>query len=68
MILYFQNIYGLKKEIGTPKDLAESYKLIEEYCKERNFEIYYIRTWTEDNQLKFDVGSHTEFFLLDNQI
>lgn len=29
-----------------------------------NFKIYYIRSWQEeDGSTKFDVGSHTEFFV-----
>lgn len=30
-----------------------------------NFEIYYIRSWKTKRGIKYDVGSHTEFFLLE---
>ena len=39
-------------------------KIIKCFCNERNFTIYYYRTWERDNVKVFDVGSHTEFFYL----
>lgn len=53
---------------GQPKSdqdiLDEAYLLIHAFCAERNFRIYYSRTWNSDGATIFDVGSHTEFFHL----
>ena len=73
MILYFQNAHGIFRKIGTidgrmtpEKITTEISRQINEFCKERNFTIYYTRIWdTEVNgkpMTKFDVGSHVEFF------
>ena len=44
--------------------LSETMLLIRAFCEERNFTIYYVRRWNRDGKTVFDVGSHTEFFLL----
>ena len=33
---------------------------------DNNFKSYYTRTWEENGRLKYDVGSHTEFFFLED--
>lgn len=61
--LYFINSrdeYKLLKENVT---WDECFTLIAEFLKEHNFKSYYTRTWKTDEGVKFDVGSHTEFFL-----
>lgn len=35
--------------------------IIRAFCEERDFHIYYIRSWEHDDTC-YDVGSHTEFF------
>lgn len=68
MKLYFENSIGQRRVIANPQTENEAYEIIDEFCEERNFKIYYIRTWRDDNGLKiFDVGSHTEFFILDDK-
>ena len=68
MKLYFQNESGKRSLIANPINKKEAYSEISKFCKERNFEIYYIRSWKiQENGTPmtcFDVGSHTEFFYL----
>ena len=40
-------------------------KEINKFLDAHNFKSYYTRVWEENGRLIFDVGSHTEFFLLE---
>lgn len=75
--LKFKGYHGRPKKIaeirdlneaGQPKSdqdiLGEAFLLIHAFCAERNFKIYYTRTWNHNGVTIFDVGSHTEFFHL----
>lgn len=66
MKLYFKDSYGRRRMIDKPKTYNEANKMIYDFCKARDFRIYYIRNWIENGELVYDVGSHTEFFYLDN--
>ena len=67
MKLYFENSRGEKRLIAEPQTEQEAMKVIKEFCDERDFKIYYTRMWkTPDGSQKYDVGSHTEFFILDD--
>ena len=62
--LYFENSYRQRRVIGEPKNDQETWDLIKTFCKERNYKIPYVRTWTTPDGKKWhDVGSHTEFFI-----
>ena len=66
MKLYFENSRRERRLIAEPNNEKEAYEEINKFCDDRNFTIYYIRTWVGDDGLKvFDVGSHFEFFYLD---
>lgn len=66
MKLYFKNSYGERRIIAEPKTEEEAMKEINKFCEDRNFIVYYIRSWmTKDGLKKFDVGSHSEFFYLE---
>jgi hypothetical protein len=66
MKLYFKSSSGEKRLIANPKTDEEVTKEINRFCDDRNFHIYYTRTWIDGDGLKvFDIGSWTEFFLLD---
>lgn len=67
MKLYFENSYGEKRVIAEPKTEEEAMKEINKFCEDRNFKIYYIRCWNTKDGLKYDVGSHTEFFYLSDK-
>lgn len=67
MYLYFENAKGVKRLIARVKNQAEAYDKIQNFCIERNFNIFYTRSWTENGVTTFDVGSHSEFFLLSDK-
>lgn len=68
MKLYFENSRGQRRIIAEPKTEEEANKEIHKFCEERNFKIYYIRSWRDKEGLKvFDCGSWTEFFYLDDK-
>ena len=68
MKLYFKNSRGEKRIVAEPKTEKEAMKEINKFCSDRNFKIYYVRTWrTPDGLKEYDVGSHTEFFYLDDK-
>lgn len=68
MKLYFENSMGERRLIAEPTTEEEANKEIHKFCENRNFKIYYTRSWRDDDGLKvFDVGSHTEFFYLDDK-
>lgn len=68
MKLYFENSIGQRRIIAEPETEKDATKEIYKFCEERNFKIYYVRTWRDGNGLKWhDVGSHTEFFILDDK-
>ncbi len=67
MKLYFENSYGERRVIAEPKTKEEAMREIHKFCDDRNFKIYYTRSWRNEEGLKvYDVGSWSEFFLLDD--
>lgn len=65
MKLYFENSRGVRRVIAEPQTEDEAWKEIHKFCKDRKFNIYYVREWqTPDGARAYDVGSHTEFFYL----
>lgn len=68
MKLYFENKYGKRRIIAEPKNRDEAWEEIYKFCSDRYFNIYYTRTWIDSDGLEvYDVGSHSEFFYLDNK-
>lgn len=68
MKLYFENSKGERRLIAKPKTEEDAQKAIYKFCENRHFKIYYVRSWKIPDGLKvFDVGSHTEFFYLDDK-
>jgi len=78
MVLYFENRYGDRREIARCKNSKEVHTAIDAFIRtcnkgkpeDKKFKVHYTRTWTDfDEQFKenvtwYDVGSHSEFFLL----
>ena len=70
--LYFVNSHRVSREIlsidghgMSDKEIRKiAFAKMNEFCDERNFKIYYVRSWNEPGRTVFDVGSHTEFFHL----
>lgn len=68
MKLYFENSYNERRIIAEPKTEQDIIKEIYKFCNDRNFKIYYTRTWRDDEGLKwYDCGSWSEFFILDDR-
>ena len=72
MNLYFLSSNGEKRLVASNINAEDNvYTLIENYVKELNpdFKIYYIRSWgnVDKDGITYDVGSHSEFFLLINE-
>lgn len=65
MKLYFENSQGIERVIAEVANEEEAYKEINKFCEERNFKIYYVRTWMSNGRKTYDVGSHSEFFYLE---
>ena len=66
MYLYFEDRFGNKRLVNNKiLNKEDCFKIIEDYIYKLNpkFKIPYVRTWG-NNPTTFDVGSHTEFFLL----
>lgn len=67
MKLYFENSNGERRVVAEPQTEQEAMKEIYKFCDDRNFKIYYVRSWRNEDGLKvYDVGSWSEFFLLDD--
>lgn len=68
MKLYFENSNCERKLIAQPQTREEAMQEMIKFCEDRNFDVYYTRSWRnqEENLVVFDVGSWTEFFLLDD--
>lgn len=70
MILYFQNSFGIRREIGQPETETEAYSIIHKFLEEHKFKSYYTRSWCREDNPKekvYDVGSHSEFFICYNE-
>lgn len=65
MKLLFQNSMGEERVIAEVDSCDEAVIEINKFCDERNFNIPYMRTWGEGERMCIDVGSHTEFFIVD---
>lgn len=65
MKLYFENSRGERRVIAEPSTEKEAMKEMHKFCDDRNYKIYYTRSWQNDAGEKvYDVGSWTEFFYL----
>ena len=65
MKLYFQNSRGVERLIAEPSNREEVVKEINKFLDDHNYKSYYTRVWEDNDRLVFDVGSHTEFFILE---
>lgn len=65
MKLYFRN--SNSKELKFVREVDSQQEVFDEirkYAKEKNIEVYYIRTFGTDNVITYDFGSHSDFFEL----
>ena len=68
MKVYFLDSYDNKRELAEVQTKEEVWSVINNFLKERNYKSYYTRMWYEDKMTWVDVGSHSEFFLVDENI
>ena len=68
MKVYFLDSYNNKRELTEVQTKEEVWSVINKFLEERNYKSYYTRMWYEDNMTWIDVGSHSEFFLVDENI
>lgn len=66
MYLYFQHSNETVSLVSQNATEENVYKLINADVEKRNpkFKVYYIRHWKVKEHEIFDVGSHTEFYIL----
>ena len=66
MNLYFRDS-GHNKRLIAPNLQSEKevWLHINKFLNEHNFKSYYTRIWYKDGYTWCDVGSHTEFFMVD---
>lgn len=65
MKLYFENSYGEERVIAEVQNEQEAMKEIEKFLDDYNYKSYYTRSWIENGRKWYDVGSWSEFFILD---
>ena len=66
MNLYFRDSHGKRRLIAQDVPTKENiWKHIKRFLDDHNFKSYYTRVWYEDGFTWYDVGSHTEYFLVD---
>lgn len=66
MNLYFRDSYGAKRLIAPNLQLEKEIWIhIQKFLDDHNYKSYYTRMWYNDGYTWYDVGSHTEFFLVD---
>lgn len=50
--------------ISEPIKHGEIVRHISEYCQKHNIATSFVRTWHIGEKIKYDFGSHTDFFVL----
>lgn len=63
--ILFENSRKQKRIIGTANTQETAFKVIDDFLDDHNYKSYYQRTWKKDDKTTVvDVGSHTEFFYI----
>lgn len=66
MNLYFIVPFKKRRLIASNlQDEKEISQQIKKFLNDHDFKSYYTRTWYENGYTWYDVGSHTEFFIVD---
>ena len=61
----FENSKGHSRIIGTVENEESAFKVINDFLDDHKYKSYYQRTWKKDDKTTVvDVGSHTEFFYI----
>ena len=65
----FENSKSQLRIIGTAETNDEAFKVINDFLTDHNYKSYYTRTWKKDDKTTVvDVGSHTEFFYIQETV
>lgn len=65
MYLIFQNSSKEERIIAEVETVTKAFEEINKFCEKRNYEIPYSRGWENKGRMFIDVGSWTEFFILE---
>ena len=65
MNLIFQNSYREERVIAEVESATEMFNEINKFCEEINYKIPYTSAWEDNGRMFFDVGSWSEFFILE---
>lgn len=60
----FENSKSDTYEIAEVDTIEQGLETIKQFCKEKKFEIHYIRSWEYNCVVTVDVGSHSELFYM----
>ena len=61
----FENSNGQLRIIGTVENDESAFKVINDFLDDHNYKSYYSNCWKKDDKTTVvDVGSHTEFFYI----
>lgn len=66
--LYFDDSYGRIRIVALNVTEKQAVRLMYKFCEQREFKVYYVRSWNTYRGRQYDVGSHTEFFFWSNNI
>ena len=65
MKLYFENSQGKERLIAECETVKDVGKEIQKFLDDHNYKSYYWRSWGDEERVMIDVGSWSEFFLVD---
>lgn len=68
MNVYFRDSHGKKRLLKRVYTNEQVWKVIKRFLDDHNFTSYYTRIWFADGYTWYDVGSHTEYFLVDENL
>ena len=68
MNVYFRDSYNRNKLLKSNVSKEDVWGIIQEFLDDHHFKSYYTRAWYEDGYTWYDVGSHTEYFLVDENL
>lgn len=64
-VLYFEDSKGKRRKLGVVNSDDETFEMIGKFLENYpHFKWYYTRVTERDNEKRYDVGSHTEFFVV----
>lgn len=66
--LYFDDSHGRMRVVALNVTEKQAVRLMYQFCEQRMFKVYYVRSWNMYRGRQYDVGSHTEFFYWSNNI